>query len=492
MGGVTLLLILSLFQRFIGFGRNILVCRYLDPDELGRWNMAFNVLLLAAPLLVLGIPGTFGRFVEHFRARAQLRSFLKRAIYTTFITATVGLAVMFLMRDQLTWLVFRDPNQKSLFLYTLVALASVVVFNFFIQLITALRQPKTLSYLNFLNSFLFTAIAVTVLVTTKFGAKGVVIAYGLSCLLSLLAGIRLLSRKRIVDTTDTKPLLRSDLWAKLAPFASWLWINDLLANTFDAVDRTMIVHFAADDPSHAISLVGQYHSSRILGILVIAFAEMLSSVLLPYLSHDWEAGRKRRVGKQINFALKLIAISLTCMCAGMLLVAPPIFGKLMGGKYTAGLEVLPITLAYCIWWGIFLVAQNYMWLTQKAKFSNLALVGALVCNGALNYLLLPRFGLAGAVVATSIANILAVLLVLNFANRTGLPLYRGTVVSLILPASLMLGAFGALVSVVIALWIAIQTNWIFSVREKSQLLELFEARFAKLMPFGGSAMGGSR
>src|SRR5690349_2135694 len=64
---VVALLVLAVLQRAIGFVRGVLVCRWLSPDELGEWDLAFSFLTLAAPLAVLGLPGSFGRYVEHFR-----------------------------------------------------------------------------------------------------------------------------------------------------------------------------------------------------------------------------------------------------------------------------------------------------------------------------------------------------------------------------------------------------------------------------------------
>jgi O-antigen/teichoic acid export membrane protein len=76
--GMAYLLALSILQRAVGLLRNVLVCRVLSPEELGRWNLAFAFLMLAGPLAVLGLPGTFGRYVEHFRSRGRLRLFLRR------------------------------------------------------------------------------------------------------------------------------------------------------------------------------------------------------------------------------------------------------------------------------------------------------------------------------------------------------------------------------------------------------------------------------
>src|SRR4051812_6423907 len=76
---VTILLVANLVQRSIGFGRSLLFCRWLSREELGTWEMAYSFLLLAAPVIVFGLPGSFGRFLERFRQRGQLRTFLRRA-----------------------------------------------------------------------------------------------------------------------------------------------------------------------------------------------------------------------------------------------------------------------------------------------------------------------------------------------------------------------------------------------------------------------------
>src|SRR6188474_1997218 len=84
---VMILLLANIVQRSIGFGRGILFCRWLSPDELGTWEMAYSFLLLAAPIVVLGLPGCFGRYLERFRQRGQFRTFLRRAtIWTAGLT----------------------------------------------------------------------------------------------------------------------------------------------------------------------------------------------------------------------------------------------------------------------------------------------------------------------------------------------------------------------------------------------------------------------
>src|SRR6188508_2816573 len=94
---VTILLVANVVQRSIGFGRGILFCRWLTPDELGTWDMAYSFLLLAAPVIVLGLPGCFGRYLERYRQRGQLRTFLRRAVTWTATLTVIACAAIILL-----------------------------------------------------------------------------------------------------------------------------------------------------------------------------------------------------------------------------------------------------------------------------------------------------------------------------------------------------------------------------------------------------------
>src|SRR5262249_53481642 len=109
-------------------------------------------------------------------------------------------------------------------------------------------------------------------------------------------------------------------WSRLLPFAAWVWVSNLLYNLFDVVDRYLIVHTSsAADP---LAFVGAYHSSRIVPLLLVSIASLLSTMLLPHLSHDWESGRRDLVSARMNLALKLLGLLLFVGSIAILLSAP--------------------------------------------------------------------------------------------------------------------------------------------------------------------------
>src|SRR5688572_32076545 len=103
---VVILLTVTVVQRTVGFGRGLLFCRWMSPESLGEWELVYSFLMLAAPLAVLGVPGSFGRYAEHYRQRGHLRTFLRRAGGWTLACTVGAVAVIEFLAPQLSRLVF--------------------------------------------------------------------------------------------------------------------------------------------------------------------------------------------------------------------------------------------------------------------------------------------------------------------------------------------------------------------------------------------------
>src|SRR5215213_6864095 len=91
---VVIMLVVTVVQRTVGFGRGVLFCRWMSPEALGEWEMVYSFLMLAAPLAVLGVPGSFGRYAEHYRQRGHLLTFLRRAAWWTVVCTAAAVALV--------------------------------------------------------------------------------------------------------------------------------------------------------------------------------------------------------------------------------------------------------------------------------------------------------------------------------------------------------------------------------------------------------------
>jgi polysaccharide transporter, PST family len=448
---VVVLLAVTVIQRTVGFGRGILFCRWLSPEELGEWEMAYSFLLLAAPVVVLGLPGSFGRYLERYRQRGQLRTFLYRASVWTSVLTVFAIALLIAAAGQFSDLIFGHPDHRGLMPLLAVSLAAVILHHFLEALFAALRKFRIVSTMHFCQSFLFAAISLALLVWWRTAAESIIIGYGLACLITAIGALAWNGRDLAVVAAPGEAPTHRSFWPPLVRFAIWVWVTNLLCHLFAVIDRYMLVHCSGLENAEALALVGHYHASRIVPLLFLSVADLLAGVVLPYLSHDWEAGHKERVAERLNLVLKFLALAMLAGGVAVMILSPLLFRVAFEGRYNDGLAVLPATLTYCALYSLLLVAQTYLWCAERMKSGAIPLAVGLVVNILLNFALIPTWGLEGVVAATTIATGLALAVLYAINHHVGMKLEPGVLWLSLAPAAMCGGVWvGAVTLLAIA------------------------------------------
>ncbi|MAT71432.1 MAG: hypothetical protein CMJ58_18140 [Planctomycetaceae bacterium] len=474
-----ILLVVTVLQRSVGFGRGILFCRWLPQEALGQWEMAYSFLLLAAPLAVLGVPGSFGRYAEYYRQRGHLRTFLNRAMIWTAACGAIAAVAVAAVPRPFSLFIFGDDSGVQLVRGMSLCLAAIIFHHTLTSLLTALRLYRVVSAMNMAQSMLFAVISLALLWRAP-RVEWIVSAYGIASLLSGLGALAWAwpGLRGIEPAVESLP--QREFWPRLLRFAFFLWVSNLLAHLFGIVDRYMLLHWSGMEPSVALEQVGNYHSSRIVPLLLVSVADLLSGLIMPHLSHDWEAGRRDLVSQRMGLAIKLAAASMLAFGICVLVGGPFLFDEILQGRYGAGLAILPWTLAGCVWYAVLTISQNYLWCAERARQSTFPLATGLVVNTVLNAILVPTWGLKGAVVATALATLcgLAVGLLLNRVH--GMTVDRRLWIAAIAPGALALGAWPALAALALLLVPLPGGSVLLTSDEWTSLTNLAQSALAKL------------
>lgn len=467
---VVLLMVLSCIQPLITFLRGVVFCRWLDPDQLGAWDMAFSFLTLAAPVVVFGIPGSFGRYVQHYLKLGHLSSFLRRTSLVCLATGCAAITALALLPDTFSRVVFGDAAYARLIPSMAVCLAAMIGFGFLIELLTALRLFRVVSLLQFVKGFGFLLAGGALLWLWQVGPESIIVAYAIACGVTVAGGgwcvwneVRRLPR-------ELAPPTQRSLWAKLMPFAVWIWVTNVVDNLYMVVDRYMIIHYSGLPNVEALSQVGNYHSSKIVPLLYVSFAGMLASLILPHLSHDWESGRRRRVANQVILSVKLVALVLSAGSLAVLITGPWLFEFGFQGKYDGGLAVLPWVLTFCAWFGVTYIAEMYLFCTERVRIVSGAMIVGLLANIGLNLLLLPKLELLGAVLATALSRLIVLAVIYAYSIKLGMPLRLSMWLLTLLPAAVVLGPIAGSVVLGLVLVGIVGTNRVLTRREKAALM----------------------
>ena len=469
--GIMFALALTVGQKIIGFVRGILFCRFMTDQELGQWSMAWSSIMLLAPLAVLGLPGCFGRFTEFYRTRGQLQTFITRIATISILLTGLLAAALVVFPSWFSNVIFGSPEQLELVICLSVTLVIVSVYNFVSSLMESLRQVRVATAMRFVTGVLFAVVGIAFISTWENKAAAAAIAYAVSSLVGLVPAIWVFWKLRDcgLESVPKSNLSHKDMWKRIAPFAIWLWASNFCHNFFEVSDRYMLIHWSSQSFEIAQGYVGQYHSGRVVPLLLVSVATMLGGVLMPYMSAHWEAGNKEKAVEQLNWTVKLIALSFTAGGILVMLLSPLLFDWILEGRYNDGLRVLPLTLIYCIWFCLFVVGQDYLWVAEKGKWAALSIFLGLVANIALNMILIPQMGLNGAVIATTLGNAINVVMIFGFNHLFGCKTNSGIWVCAAAPLILLTSTGVAIIAMIWFAFLAVRTNWFFTDVEKASL-----------------------
>lgn len=446
--GLLFMFGMTVVQRGLGFLRGVWFCRILEDGVVGQWVMAHDFMALVTPVVLLGIPGSLPRYVEHFRITGHLTAFVRRLFIATAILGCGFMALFMSLPAWFGWLIFSDPQSTSLVYGVGVGVLTVIAFHFVYQLVSSLRQVRVASTMQFVQSVSFTVIAITWL-TLGGGLTGLAYAFAGATILATIPGTLSLTTGWSGLPTAVTGFDARSMWRRLLPYAAALWVMNLLTNLLALSDRYMILHFLPAGELDGPAAVGQYHSGRIFPVLLMNLAAMVSGVLLPYMSADWEAGRRDEVRSRLRKILFAVSVLFTTGAAFVLMLAPWFFSAVLEDRYTAGLQLMPMAFVFCIWVALTTVGQNYLWVSERGKHVAVVIGVGLITNIALNLWWLPLWGLPGAVLATLVANAVVLLGIWLAMNRHGYPLDDTAFYATIMPATLLAGPGIAVVSIAI-------------------------------------------
>ncbi|MBX9788200.1 MAG: lipopolysaccharide biosynthesis protein [Pirellulales bacterium] len=471
---LLVLCLLSLVQPVLGLARGVLFCRWLAPDQLGRWDLSLGLLTFATPLLLLGIPGSFGRYVGHYLQHGGLGRFVRQAVLICLTVVSLASVLLFVEAGAFADLYYGDATRISLARAVALALVPLAGYGFVVELLTALRLFRVSSLVQLARTTAFLVFGMVLVWGWRPSATSVVLAFAMASVASIMLGLWWL-----VAVWREAPRVPIDgpvvVWRRVLPFALGVWCCNLVTNAFDMVNPYMLAHCGRLPHEEAMAEVGNLHSARILPLLIFAFSSTLASMLLPHLTHSWEQGRRDEVGRDVRLFAKLYAVALAAGSVGVLILAPFLFGVVFRGKYDGGLHVLPWTLMSASWMGVAFIAQAYLWCREEARLSSFALAIGLAMNLLCNALLVPQWGLQGTVTASATGMLTVLAAALLFGQRFGLRVDRTLWAAVSLPALVLLGTWPAAIALVALIIASSTTSLVFDAAERHRIADLIRA-----------------
>lgn len=365
----------ALLQLFIG----TLTARYLGPSDYGLVHFAASVTAFAVPVMQLGLQSTLVQ--EYVEAPDREGEIMGTALVLTLLSGAacaVGVTAFSLAAV---------GKRETV---TVCALYSLSLLFQSLDLLQCRFQAGLLSKYSAAASLLgYLAASIYRLWLLASGKSAAWFALSHSVEFGCTGAVLLIQCRR---TGITRLVFRRERAGKLLARSRHYIPAALLVTCFQNTDHVLLKLLSGDGANGLYTCA--VTCATVTGFVFYAIVDSLRPVILESRG-DREAFSANMAG--LYSILNLLSLG---QSAAFTLLAGPIVGLLYGGEYAAAVPVLRI-LTWNTAFSMMGAARN-VWLLAREKHRllwRINLWGA-VCSLALNGLLIPRWGAAGAAVAS--------------------------------------------------------------------------------------------
>ena len=397
---------------FLGLLSSVLVARALGPDDFGRYSYVVWLSGLLVLLANHGLTTSAIRFISESlgrelpRAAYRLYALLRRWQFDSLLLVMAGFLVA------AHWLPPAGLSDRML-LFVAVVVVSVAAKTIYLFEISVAK-----GYGNFgieAASSVTISVASILAVAIAFACGG-----GLATFLALFAGagiayaVLAARMMRRAQLRARRGRLDPELSARLRQHLGWTLVMVLVGAFSNKSIETFLLNAMVGSAE-----VGFF---SIAGALTRGGVETLSSglstVLMPSMSHAYGAGGRERAGAILSNALRYFQFVGLLLAGVGFLWAGPVVDLMYGAKYA---PVIPVFRTMVVVGGLTLAegAFGAMLTTTDNQRVRAAMVAVSVTASAVAAgLLVPRYGLAGAVAAHAISRAVVFAVLVATIQRT--------------------------------------------------------------------------
>jgi O-antigen/teichoic acid export membrane protein len=383
-----------LLNRSLSFFLLPLYTQFFSPGELGLYNLIQSIWLFIILIYVYGLETSFIKsFID------EKDSLKRKEIYsTTFIlitTTSIFFSILiYLFAGNITALFSFDDKAKAEYLIKILSLLLFfdTLSRFPLLLLRAELKAKTYFFLTLISLIVNLSLNVIFIVFMKLNIEAILYSYIISVIFVLVIGI-IITKKYIGWNFSVKRA------KDLVVYGNKFIYMGLFLILIDISDRFFLKYFFDE------SIVGIYSANyRLASVMSLSIAAFRFS-WTPYFLNIADNPDNKKIIANIFIYFVFAGLSLFLIFS---FFTEPIVKMSFSGynllniKYQIGLSIVPIVLLAYFFSGLFANLNVAPFYANKTSKLLLVTVEGFIINIILNFILIPKYQMTGAALATLI------------------------------------------------------------------------------------------
>jgi O-antigen/teichoic acid export membrane protein len=377
----------ALVQRFLGLLLLPVYTRYLSPSDYGMVEVLLALTVAAVAFLRLGVASAFFRFYFDSSETAHRLLVVRTSFWFTMAMATLGLLAGVGLSGQISSVLFDSADDAELVAAAFVGLWTQMNFE---QLAAVFRvEERSVAFVSASLASVATSIAATLILVVWLdqGPLGVIVGGFTGTLLVYL--VLLAYRREQLGFQLSLPLLRemNRFGIPFVPAAFFLW-----AVNFS--DRLFLVELSGTDE------VGLYS----VGVRIASVAMLLVTAFrLGWPAFAYAIEDEGEARTTYAFVLTYVVLLMSWLAVALTLLSPWLVDTIAAPAFGESSRVVGPLAFGAIGFAGYVVVVIGVGRIRRTQFNWVVTGIAAAVNVALNLILIPRYGMMGAGVATLVS-----------------------------------------------------------------------------------------
>ena len=386
--GASIVFMLSILGTGMGYLLRIFIARSLPVDDFGLFYSILTFFSLFFVIKDFGLGSALVKYIPEFMVKGAYGSIWKSIKSSFFLQLAIGAALgllMFAMSDYIAASFFH--SQKASLLIKLFSVELVLAVSFLKMLLQGFQKILAFSAI---ESVRIVLIFFFILTTGDPTLMSVAVSY-FAASMAIQIMMALYVTRHVRGLGNGKTLQGSQ--KKVMIFGSFVFLGSISTFFIGSADTMVLTYF------RSLYEVGLYQAAMSTSQLLLVFASSISVILFPVVSEMWAKGRRNELTTHVEFMIKFVFLFVAF--AAVIFIAFPeiIMDLFLSRKYIDSalpLQVLSFGMIFFSMNVLFSVILNAIGRPKKSTFTMIAVS---IFNVAANIILVPMFGIAGAVVS---------------------------------------------------------------------------------------------
>ena len=392
-------------SKLITYIYRIVIARHFGPEVYGLYSLAAIILGLFVVISSFGLIEGLVRFTSLYRGKKQtnkIKYLLKFITGILFFSSIFFGIILFLSANFISTNIFHN---QSLAIFLKIFSILVPLTNLTYVFLHIIRAFEKIGFYSFVWNVLQNFVKLTTLILFIFiGLKtnAVIFSYFLGIVSMLLASYFFCKYKlsEVFTHHGLNKKEKSKIFKEVSSYSWPVMFSGLIATIFYWIDSSLLGYFMG-----AIN-VGIYNAATPLVGLMAFIPAMFAQLFFPLITKEFSRKNHkviRELSKQVGKWIFILNLPLFLI---MFAFPNTLVNTFFGEQYLIAGSVLRILSVGGLISSLSFLSTDLITMIGKSKLILMNIIGASILNVILNAILIPRYGLNGAAIATMIVTAL--------------------------------------------------------------------------------------